>query len=129
MADPTPSATVTPLYARWTSTGAFLLAAVGAGIGLGSIWRFPYVTGANGGACVVQSIHGALDNNCSVLAVSSGIADFNYQDFIYPYKGYYNDIKANCADCTFREVPTFNDAVRAIGQSGGAAPAGSGGTR
>jgi NSS family neurotransmitter:Na+ symporter len=44
---------VTPLYARWTSTGAFLLAAVGAGIGLGSIWRFPYVTGANGGSAFV----------------------------------------------------------------------------
>src|SRR5690606_10870180 len=42
-----------PLYTRWTSTGAFLLAAVGAGIGLGSIWRFPYVTGANGGGAFV----------------------------------------------------------------------------
>src|SRR5262249_60709103 len=42
-----------PPYTRWTSTGAFLLAAVGAGIGLGSIWRFPYVTGANGGGAFV----------------------------------------------------------------------------
>ena len=41
------------LYTRWTSTGAFLLAAVGAGIGLGNIWRFPYVVGANGGAAFV----------------------------------------------------------------------------
>jgi len=37
------------LYTRWTSPGAFLLAAIGAGIGLGNFWRFPYVTGVNGG--------------------------------------------------------------------------------
>src|SRR5882672_134784 len=40
-------------YTRWTSTSAFLLAAVGAGVGLGSIWRFPYVTGINGGGAFV----------------------------------------------------------------------------
>ncbi len=33
----------------WNSKTAFILAAIGSAIGLGNIWRFPYVTFANGG--------------------------------------------------------------------------------
>lgn len=62
------------------------------------------VTGANGGACVRQSILGALKGNCNVVAYSNGIADFNFKEFIYPYKEYYGDVKPNCTDCSFREV-------------------------
>ncbi|MFC4311967.1 sodium-dependent transporter [Steroidobacter flavus] len=35
---------------RWSSWGAFNLAAVGAAVGLGSIWRFPYLAGTYGGS-------------------------------------------------------------------------------
>ncbi|MBL8270261.1 sodium-dependent transporter [Steroidobacter sp.] len=35
---------------RWSSWLAFNLAAVGAAVGLGSIWRFPYLAGTNGGS-------------------------------------------------------------------------------
>jgi NSS family neurotransmitter:Na+ symporter len=35
---------------RWSSWVAFNLAAVGAAVGLGSIWRFPYLAGTNGGS-------------------------------------------------------------------------------
>lgn len=35
---------------RWSSWFAFNLAAVGAAVGLGSIWRFPYLAGTNGGS-------------------------------------------------------------------------------
>ncbi len=38
---------------RWTSRLGFYLAAPGAAVGLGSIWRFPYLTGANGGSAFV----------------------------------------------------------------------------
>ena len=35
---------------RWSSKRAFILAVTGAAIGLGNIWRFPYIAGENGGA-------------------------------------------------------------------------------
>jgi NSS family neurotransmitter:Na+ symporter len=37
----------------WGSKIGFVLAAAGSAIGLGNIWRFPYVTGENGGAAFV----------------------------------------------------------------------------
>lgn len=38
---------------HWKSKIGFIWAAVGSAIGLGSIWRFPYVVGENGGAVFV----------------------------------------------------------------------------
>lgn len=38
---------------NWGSTFGFLLAAAGSAVGLGNIWRFPYVVGTNGGAAFV----------------------------------------------------------------------------
>ncbi|MBM4169666.1 MAG: sodium-dependent transporter [Ignavibacteria bacterium] len=37
----------------WGSKLGFILAATGSAIGLGNIWRYPYVTGQNGGAAFV----------------------------------------------------------------------------
>jgi neurotransmitter:Na+ symporter, NSS family len=37
----------------WTSKLGFVLAAAGSAVGLGNIWRFPYLTGENGGAVFV----------------------------------------------------------------------------
>ena len=34
---------------QWTSKIGFLLAAIGSAVGLGNIWRFPYVAASNGG--------------------------------------------------------------------------------
>lgn len=38
---------------EWGSKVGFILAASGSAIGLGNIWRFPYITGENGGAAFV----------------------------------------------------------------------------
>ncbi len=38
---------------QWQSTLGFVLAAAGSAIGLGNIWRFPYVAGTNGGAAFI----------------------------------------------------------------------------
>lgn len=39
--------------ARWSSGLTFYLAAIGAAVGLGSIWRFPYLAGAEGGSAFI----------------------------------------------------------------------------
>ena len=38
---------------QWSSRWGFLLASVGFAVGMGNIWRFPYVTGQSGGAAFV----------------------------------------------------------------------------
>ena len=38
---------------QWGSRLGFIMAAAGSAVGLGNIWRFPYVTGENGGAAFV----------------------------------------------------------------------------
>ncbi|MCX2525446.1 sodium-dependent transporter [Larsenimonas rhizosphaerae] len=40
-------------HAQWSSRLAFLLAAVGSSVGLGNIWKFPYMTGESGGGAFV----------------------------------------------------------------------------
>jgi NSS family neurotransmitter:Na+ symporter len=37
----------------WKSKIGFMWAAIGSAVGLGSIWRFPYIVGQNGGAAFV----------------------------------------------------------------------------
>lgn len=37
----------------WTSRWGFILAASGSAVGLGNIWKFPYITGQNGGGAFV----------------------------------------------------------------------------
>lgn len=41
------------IHGEWSSRWAFILAAAGSAIGLGNIWKFPYLAGMNGGGAFV----------------------------------------------------------------------------
>ncbi|MEE4295492.1 MAG: sodium-dependent transporter [Wenzhouxiangella sp.] len=41
------------IHGMWSSRLAFVLAATGSAVGLGNIWRFPYITSENGGGAFV----------------------------------------------------------------------------
>ena len=41
------------IHGEWSSRSAFILAATGSAVGLGNIWKFPYITGEHGGGAFV----------------------------------------------------------------------------
>jgi neurotransmitter:Na+ symporter, NSS family len=41
------------IHGQWSTRLAFILAATGSAVGLGNIWRFPYIAGDNGGGAFV----------------------------------------------------------------------------
>jgi NSS family neurotransmitter:Na+ symporter len=41
------------IHGQWSNRLAFVLAATGSAVGLGNIWKFPYITGENGGGAFV----------------------------------------------------------------------------
>jgi neurotransmitter:Na+ symporter, NSS family len=41
------------IHGQWSTRLAFILAATGSAVGLGNIWRFPYIVGDNGGGAFV----------------------------------------------------------------------------
>ncbi|MGZ4960399.1 MAG: sodium-dependent transporter [Methylomonas sp.] len=49
MTDKTPA-----IHSQWSSRFAFILAATGSAVGLGNIWKFPYITGQHGGGAFVM---------------------------------------------------------------------------
>ncbi|MBK1721555.1 sodium-dependent transporter [Thiocystis violacea] len=43
----------TSIHGQWSSRFIFILAAIGSAVGLGNIWKFPYISGENGGGAFV----------------------------------------------------------------------------
>ncbi|HWU01776.1 MAG TPA: sodium-dependent transporter [Novosphingobium sp.] len=60
----------TPTGDRWTSRLGFVFATAAAAIGLGSLWRFPYVAGANGGGAFVLVYVGFIAMLCVPLMIA-----------------------------------------------------------
>lgn len=48
------------IHGMWSSRLAFILAATGSAVGLGNIWRFPYITSDNGGGAFVLVYLGCI---------------------------------------------------------------------
>ena len=48
------------IHGMWSSRLMFVLAAAGSAVGLGNIWRFPYVAGENGGGAFVLVYLGCI---------------------------------------------------------------------
>ena len=54
------------MHGTWASRWTFIMAATGSAVGLGNMWKFPYVAGSNGGgAFVLAYIALHLINRCS----------------------------------------------------------------
>ncbi len=43
----------TSIHGQWSSRLIFVLAAAGSAVGLGNVWKFPYITGEYGGGAFV----------------------------------------------------------------------------
>ena len=69
-------------HAQWSSRFGFILAAVGSAVGLGNIWKFPYMVGTSGGA-----------------------ARYYHEKFSLIMGGGGKDTMRQVADCIIRGVP------------------------
>lgn len=54
----------------WSSRFVFLMAAIGAAVGLGNLWKFPYTAGVSGGAAFVLVYVGAVALVCVPLVMA-----------------------------------------------------------
>jgi NSS family neurotransmitter:Na+ symporter len=52
--------TRTSIHGQWSSRLVFVLAATGSAVGLGNIWKFPYIAGENGGGAFVLVYLGCI---------------------------------------------------------------------
>jgi NSS family neurotransmitter:Na+ symporter len=57
-------------HETWSSQSAFLLAAIGGAVGLGNLWRFPFLAGQNGGGAFVLIYIGFVVLLCLPLVIA-----------------------------------------------------------
>lgn len=72
----------------WGSRVTFILAAAGSAIGLGNVWRFPYLTGQNGGAAFVLIYLGCvLFIGIPVMMAEVGLGRFTRRNPVGAFEG------------------------------------------
>ena len=72
---------------QWGSKFGFIMAAAGSAVGLGNIWRFPYITGQNGGgAFVIIYILCVLLIGVPLLFTEIGLGRFTKKSTIGAFK-------------------------------------------
>ena len=54
MSDPSIGKSTAGIHGAWSNRLTFILAATGSAVGLGNIWKFPYIAGENGGGAFVH---------------------------------------------------------------------------
>ena len=65
---------------KWNSKVGFLMAAIGSAVGLGNLWRFPYVAASNGGGAFLLSyLFAILTAGIPILILEYTIGK-NYRD-------------------------------------------------
>jgi neurotransmitter:Na+ symporter, NSS family len=57
-------------HEKWSSESVFLLAAIGGAVGLGNLWRFPFLAGQNGGGAFVLIYIGFVFLLCLPLVIA-----------------------------------------------------------
>ena len=62
---------------QWSSQLGFILAAIGSAVGLGNIWRFPYIMGQNGGAVFLIVYLTLIVTICFIPLICEMFMDFN----------------------------------------------------
>jgi len=76
---------------NWGSRIGFLMAAAGSAVGLGNIWRFPYMTGENGGgAFIIIYLFFVLVVGLSVMVAEFAVGRRTQQSAVGAYKSVSN---------------------------------------
>ena len=72
---------------NWTSRASFILATVGSAVGLGNIWRFPYIMGQNGGAIFLLVYLLLIFTICSIPLISElAVGKITHKECIGAYE-------------------------------------------
>lgn len=101
---------------NWGSKIGFILAAAGSAIGLGNIWRFPYMTGKMGGAVFLVVYLGVL-TGVMIFSFYSVVAGWSVGYFLKSLTGELNNIDSAKAGEIFGAFCYFNPAGDSLGNS------------
>jgi neurotransmitter:Na+ symporter, NSS family len=82
-----PQMTDAPVRERWGSRAGFVMAAIGAAVGLGNIWRFSYVAGEHGGgAFLLVYLAAILVLGIPLVIAEAAIGRHSQADAIASYR-------------------------------------------